>query len=157
MNAAQIRLVFSWIIGTLVLTILLLSLRWLFEKWFLSFFLLLLAFLFLFDRRPIFPPVTFDRWGEWRGEWADMVQQHPFIRVWLIIYVLSLSAAIFWVLLTGFDVLKHFGPAGLLLPILGLMAPAMVARELDKYRALGARSNPTVESDARKSGARGSP
>ena len=147
MNAAQIRLVFSWIMWTLVLTLFLLSARWLYEaKW--PAFLLLLVVVFS-------PRLTW----LYRGEWiiSDMVRKHPFIGVWLVIYVLSLSAAIFWVLKTGFDVDKQLGPAGVLLPILGLAAPTVIAGQFDKYKELGAQSNPTVESDARKNGARGSP
>lgn len=152
MNGAQIRLVFLWIMTALLLTAFVSSARWLFEMWhYLKwpvFVLIVVAAAFSRQRRL--------SWDERSAQITAIVRQHPFIRVWLVIYGLLLAAAIFWALSTSFDIRGQLGPGGLFLSVIGLPAPFVIAGQLDKYRALGAQSDPPVD-DARKSRARGSP
>ena len=153
MNAAQKRLASRWILATTTVVIVLLSAQWMLEVWdylrWPAWVLLVIAA--VFSRKSI--PTWNERWDRIN----ETAQRHPFVRVWLAVYGLLLATGVFWVLKTNLDVIDNFGMAFFLLLFIGLLAPFIIADQVDRYRALGAQSNPTVDSDARERRARGSP
>ena len=153
MNTAQKRLAGLWATAIIAVVIVLLSAEWMLEEWdYLRWpALVLLAIAAAFHRKPL------PSWGERSQRINETVQRHPFIRVWLAVYGLLLAIGVCWTLKTHFDLINGLGTAFFFLLFIGLVAPFVIADQVDKYKALGAQSNPTVDPDARKRRARGSP
>jgi hypothetical protein len=139
MNTAQKRLAWQWAAATVAVVAVLLSAQWILEEWdYLRWpALVLLIIASAFHRKPL------PRWSERSQRLNETVQKYPLIRVWLVLYGLFLAVGVFWVLKRHFELIDS--PAVFFLLFIGLLAPFLIADQVDKYKALGAQSNPTVD------------
>jgi len=151
MNIAQKRLALLWMVAAISLAIFLLAADWILDRWdYLRWPALALLFVAAaFHRKPM--PTREER----SQRLNDTVRRHPLVRTWLAVYGLLLAVGIYWVLKTHFDLID-LGSAFFFLLIIGLLAPFVVAGQIDKYKELGAQSNHPADSDERKQRARGS-
>ena len=156
MNRAQQRYVASWIGAAVLITVAFLESEWLSANWHALRWPLLALLMIAAALSPKLPS-----WRERSAAVANAVRDHPFIGPWLVFCCLVIAIGIYWVLSSQIDLTKELGPGRisvlLLLLILIFTAPLWIVMTINEYKARGAQSNPTAESGARKSSARGSP
>ena len=156
MNRAQQRYVASWIGAAVLISVGFLEAEWLSANFDTLLWPLLALLMIAAALSPKLPSLS-----ERRAAMANVVRDHPFIGAWLVICCFIIAFGVYWVLSRQIDLTKELGPGRmwilLVLLILSFTAPLWVVTAINEYKTRGAQSNPTAESDARKSSARGSP
>ena len=76
---------------------------------------------------------------------AELADRYPLIKVWLAVYGLALAAGGGWVIYQSYNLLDHLGVGVVLLLFVFLLAPFLVAQQIDRYRELGGQSNKKIQ------------